>query len=169
MIPLRDERMAVVCAPHHPLARARTVTAQQLQPYSMVGFEPELPVSRALVRYLRAHGVRPQVAEAFDNIDTIKSAIASGDRIAILPQRTVLREAEAGTLAIVELRPRLERPLGIVYPRGTTLSLAASRFAEFLVRHAGPVDEGSPAELVDPRPRSQRRSAPLAPSEGPRR
>ncbi len=159
MNPRRNERMAVVCAPHHPLADNRSVTAPQLAAHSMVGFEPELPVSRAIVRYLRAHGVRPHIGETFDNIDTIKSAVAGGGAIAILPLRAALREREAGALRIVELLPRLERPLGIIYPRGSTLSAAAARFADFLERHAGPVDEGSPAELVDPRHPHSTRSA----------
>jgi DNA-binding transcriptional LysR family regulator len=141
-IPLRDEVMAVVCSPKHPLAGRPSVNAAQLHPWPMVTFERDLPVARKIKAYLRASGADPQVVNVFDNIDTIKTAVAGTDRFAILPKRTVLRDVAAGTLAVVELLPELMRPLGIIHRKrnGTAgvFTPAVAAFVDFLLEHAGP-------------------------------
>jgi DNA-binding transcriptional LysR family regulator len=79
----------------------------------------------------------------FDNIDTLKGAVAVTDQIAILPKRTAVREVRAGVLALLELRPKLTRPLGIIYRRRGAASPhalppAVQSFVDFLLEHAGP-------------------------------
>ncbi|MCC7145724.1 MAG: LysR family transcriptional regulator [Phycisphaeraceae bacterium] len=138
VIPLRDEVMAVVCAPEHPLARRQTVQAGELGAWEMVGFEPWLPVAKRIRRYLKDHSVEPRIDKVFDNVDTIKGAVAMTGELAILPRRTVLREAAAGTLAVVALEPQLLRPLGIVCRKKNGLKPAAQAFVDFLLEHAGP-------------------------------
>ncbi len=142
VIPLRNERMSVVCNPRHPLARRESVKAGELGRWSMVGFEADLPVGRRIRKYLKDHGAQPQVTNMFDNIDTIKSAVAVTDDIAILPRRTVWREMLAGTLAVVELLPELVRPLGIIHHRAQSkagaFTPAAQAFVDYLLKHAGP-------------------------------
>lgn len=142
LIPLRHERMCVVCAPTHPLAKQTSVHARELAGHSMASFEPDLPVGRRINSYLREHEVRVRVGAMFDNIDTIKSAVLVTDQFAILPRRTALREAGAGVLSIVDLEPRLERPLGVIYHRrngaGKQFSPAVQCFIDFLSQHAGP-------------------------------
>ena len=142
VIPLRDERMSVVCQPDHPLSQQLKVNAVQLAEWPMVMFERQLPVGRHIRKYLREHGVTPQVDSVFDNLDTIKSALAVTKLVSILPRRTVLREMEAGTLAAVELEPVLVRPMGIIDGRRTGsvngFSPAVQIFVNILLEHAGP-------------------------------
>ncbi len=169
-MPLRDEVMAVVCRPDHPLAKRKAVRARDLVGHKLATFEVELPVGRQIRQYLREQGVASgvEVASVFDNIDTIKSAVEVTDQFSILPRRTVIREVTAGTLAVTELTPGLTRPMGIIArkPRGgaraqplagTPPSVRA--FVEFLVRHAGPdvdlagaiVKEGRRQQLAEAR------------------
>jgi len=152
-IPLRDEPMAVVCSPRHPLAGSGSVGAGDLGTWPMVAFEPELPVARKIKSYLRDHGVDPDIVNVFDNIDTIKSAVAGTDRISILPKRTVLREVAASVLDVVELEPELVRPMGIIHRKRSGSHNSSSRkpftpaiqaFIDFLIEHAGPE-----ADVVD--------------------
>jgi DNA-binding transcriptional LysR family regulator len=144
IIPLRDEPMSVVCAPGHELSSRARVHASQLGRYDMVTFESSLPAGRRIRAYLRDHEVSPRITHTFDNVDTIKSAVAVTDRIAILPTRTVLREAAAGTLVSVKLEPALHRPIGILFPRSNGvaghggLPGAAQAFVDYLLAHAGP-------------------------------
>lgn len=150
-IALRDEEMAVVCPPDHALAARETVRAHELSGLEMVGFDTDLPVGRRIASYLKQHDASPTTAHSFDNLDTIKSAVAATDRFAILPRRTVRREVEAGTLVVVTLTPRLVRPMGLIYRRATkqnpALTPAASVFVGFLVQHAG---QHEPAPEHDP-------------------
>ncbi|MFW6059932.1 MAG: LysR family transcriptional regulator [Phycisphaeraceae bacterium] len=155
VITLRNEKMAVVCRPDHPLAREQRVHASALSPHELVTFDHELPVSRRIRRYLRENGASPRVTDSFDNIDTIKNAVTVTQRFAILPKRTAGREVAAGTLAVVELTPELVRPLGIIFRRrhkqGPVFSPAAQQFVDYLLRHAGPdvdtIDLASPATV----------------------
>jgi DNA-binding transcriptional LysR family regulator len=107
-----------------------------------VTFEPTLPVGRHLRRYLRENGVTPRITNVFDNIDTIKSAVAVTNQVSILPKRTVLREVAANTLAVIDLLPSLHRPLGIIFHRrgrtNATFSPTAQAFVDFLLEHTGP-------------------------------
>jgi DNA-binding transcriptional LysR family regulator len=143
VIPLRHERMALVCTPSHPLAGRVLVQARELGAYPLIGFDPDLPVGRHIRRYLRQQGAQPVVTHVFDNVDTIKSAVAVTQQAAILPRRTVAREVAAGTLVAIELRPLLQRPVGIIHAKGRNggrpaLTPAAQEFVDFLIRQVGP-------------------------------
>ncbi len=148
-ISLRDEIMDVVCRADHPLAQQPLVAAAQLADWPMVGFEQELPVARQIRRYLKEHGAAPRVTHAFDNIDTIKTALMETDdagkaeSFSILPRRTVQREVAAKTLSAITLGPTLLRPMGIIYAkRGRTFTPAVQAFVDFLLEHAGPKVDG---------------------------
>jgi len=150
VIALRQETMAVVCRPEHPLSGKAQVTASELSAHEMVTFDQDLPVGRRIRRYLRSNGATPTVTDSFDNIDTIKSAVAVTDRFAILPKRTVGREVTSGSLVAVGLTPELLRPLGILFRRrhkqAPAFSPAAQQFVDYLLKHAGPdVDTIDPA------------------------
>lgn len=162
VVPLRNERMAVVCGPAHPLARRAGVHASELGAFPMVTFEASLPAGRHIRRYLRSHGVTPTITNVFDNVDTLKSAVAVTDQISILPRRTVQREVTAGTLHVLELTPELVRPIGIIYHRrrwtGGRFNPAVQAFVDFVLQSAGPnVDlvaeiESGQGNLVGARP-----------------
>ena len=153
MVPLREEEMAVVCAPGHAIAGRGRIEAAALSPHEMVGFERELPVGRAIERYLKEQGATPRLVHSFDNLDTLKSAVAATRRLAILPRRTVAREVEAGTLAVVTLTPTLVRPLGVIYRGGrgrsgrSGLSAPAAALLEALLCHE---EEGDQAAGTPP-------------------
>jgi DNA-binding transcriptional LysR family regulator len=152
VIPLRDEPMAVVVAPGHTLAvkhsngHRRKLQAHELDGLDMAAFEPELPVARRIRKYLRDAGAQPTVTSVFDNIDTVKAAVAVTNQFAILPKRTAMRDVKAGSLAVIELEPPLARPIGIIYRKrrssggggGGVFTPSAQAFADYLIQHAGP-------------------------------
>ena len=146
---LRDERMCVVCSAGHAMAARRSLHASALGGLEMVGFEPDLPVARSVRRYLKSQKVSPGLVQAVDNIDTMKNVVAATGKVAILPQRTVLREVEAGTLAALALEPELLRPLGIVWARGRSLSPGAQALLDFLAQHAGPLPDDATAAAAE--------------------
>ncbi len=152
-IALRDEPMAVVCSPQHPLAGYMQIHASQLQEWSLVTFEQSLPVGRRIRQYLRDNGVNPHVANVFDNIDTLKSVVAVTQHVAILPHRTVRHEQRSGTLSVIGLEPKLVRPMGIIYHRhqGKPFAPAVQDFMDYLQQHAGPNGEADQvAQPSDP-------------------
>jgi len=142
VIELREEVMAVVCPADHPLAARPSMTPSELSPYTMVGFDLDLPVGRRIKAYMKEHGGTPEVAHRFDNLDTLKSAVSVTDAFAVLPRRTVIREVESGSLVMVALTPALTRPMGAVFRNRSggvrDLPPAVAAFAKCLVDSAGP-------------------------------
>jgi len=137
VVPLRQEPMAVVCHPSHPLARRRVVMPAQLNGEPFVAFDRELTIRKAIDRALRQHNVRVDIRMEFDNIETIKQAILIRAGISILPRHTVQMETGVRTLAAVTLGiPDLVRPVGIVHRRQKPLTPTASRFVQFLLKDA---------------------------------
>lgn len=131
----REEPMVLVCAPNHPLAGRRRVSLSELDGQKIIGFDGGLTIRREIDRVLELYKASVQVVMEFDNIETIKRAIEIDAGVGLLPEPTVLREVESGTLMAVPLdTDELVRPLGIIHRRGKELSTAAKRFIELLER-----------------------------------
>jgi DNA-binding transcriptional LysR family regulator len=135
----RTEPMVLVCYPHHPLTRRRSVTLETLRGEPLVAFQAGLKIREEIDRVLTFHKVQPRVALEFDNIETIKRAIEIGAGISLLPEPTIAREIESGTLVHIPLDGRpLVRPLGIIHRRDRKLSETAQQFIQMLQSQAAP-------------------------------
>lgn len=133
ILPFREDELAVICPPTHPLARQRRTDLRSLIGQPFVTFERTLPTRRALDRILREAGVKVQLAMEIDNIETIKRAIEIGAGLSILPLAAVEREVSLGTLAAVRFaRGAHMRPLGILVKRARQIPPAVGRFVELL-------------------------------------
>jgi DNA-binding transcriptional LysR family regulator len=137
VIPWRSEKMVLVCHPAHRFARRRVVMPQDLNGEKFVAFDPDLGIRKAIDRALKQRNVRVNVVMEFDNIETIKQAIAIDAGVSILPRPTVQKETEIGSLAAVPLGiPDLARPVGIIHRRRKHLSPTVARFIESLRKAA---------------------------------
>jgi len=136
-IPWREEPMVLVCARSNALAGRKRLPLEELAGQNVIGFDSELTIRREIDRVMHLHGVEAHVVMEFDNIETIKRAIEIDAGVALLPEPTVRREVEAGTLATVSLASdELVRPLGIIHRRGKELASTTRRFIELLQREA---------------------------------
>ena len=108
-IPWREEEMVLAVHPSHRFAGLEEVAAEQLDGETFVGFETELPIRRAVDRFLRKHGVHVRVALEFDNIETIKRAVEVPSGVAILPAPTLVGRGQGGD---APLRPVPRPPAG---------------------------------------------------------
>jgi DNA-binding transcriptional LysR family regulator len=137
VVPLRQEPMAFVSHPTHPLARRRVVLPAQLNGEPFVAFDRELTIRKAIDRALRQQNVRVDIRMEFDNIETIKQAIMIKAGVSILPRHTVQMEAGVRSLAVIPLGiPDLFRPVGIIHRRQKPLTPTAGRFVEHLLKEA---------------------------------
>ena len=133
VIPWRDETMVFVCHPTHRLARRKLIRAEDLHGENFVAFDSDLSIRKAIDRCLRQHEAKIQVVMEFDNIETIKQAIAIGAGASILPKPTILKEVGNRTLVAVPLAlTELVRPLGIIHRRGKLLTPTIARFLELI-------------------------------------
>ncbi len=133
VLPWRTETMVFVCHPANRLARRKIITAGDLNGENFVAFDADLRIRKAIDRCLRHHDARVNVVMEFDNIETIKQAIAIGAGVSILPRPTILKEVGNRTLAAVPLAmTELVRPLGIIHRRGKLFTPTIARFLELL-------------------------------------
>jgi DNA-binding transcriptional LysR family regulator len=141
VIPLRSEKMVLVCPPSHRLAGKDAITLEQIQGEDFVAFDRDLSIRREIDRHLRQRSVSIRMVMEFDNIETIKQAVEIGAGVAILPQPTVERDVESGRLRMVRLiAPQLLRPIGIIYKQRKVFSPTAARFIELLQEIQGDQD-----------------------------
>jgi DNA-binding transcriptional LysR family regulator len=126
--------MQVAASPAHPLALREQVFPADLEGQDFIGFDEDLSIRRELDRFFRTHGITVNVVMQFDNIQTIKEAVALGPGISILPARTMQSEIAQGRLVAIPLHaPDLVRPVGIVHRKRKKLNRAAQAFLELLL------------------------------------
>lgn len=132
-LPWQDQEMVVVLPPMHRLAPRKTLEAIELDGEPLVSFTSELPIRVEMDRWLRQAKVTVDIVQEFDNIETIKRAVEVGSGIAILPEPTLKREQELGSLRVLKLEDvRWTRPLGIIHRKQKALTTACTRLLELL-------------------------------------
>jgi DNA-binding transcriptional LysR family regulator len=153
VIPWREEEMVLAVHPSHPFAGRDAVDIRDLDGETFVSYDADLSIRKTIDRSLRHHDVGYTVALEFDNIENIKRAVEIPAGVAILPEPTVAREVEAGTLAAVRIagqdpRHRLTRPLAVIHRRHHLMSLTAARFLKLLTEEGGGLAATAPADPV---------------------
>ncbi len=117
----------------HRFAKQKSVSLAEVAGEPIIGFDADLTIRREIDRVLYEHRSEVHVVMEFDNIETIKRAVEIDAGVGLLPEPTVVREVEAGTLVAVPLSTHeLVRPLGIIHRRGKELGVTARRFIELL-------------------------------------
>ena len=148
VIPWRREEMHVVLPPTHPLAHRSQLRPEELNGLDFVAFDDDLPIRREIDKYLKEKGAEVNIKLHFDNIQTVKDAVAEGAGVSILPVRALRSELESGRLRAVPLTEPLLRPLGIVHLKKKRFNKATRAFLALL--------QELPAKAPPPEIRSSR-------------
>jgi DNA-binding transcriptional LysR family regulator len=134
VIPWREERMTVAVYPSHPLASRGVLLAKDLDGQEFIAFDEEVIIRRELDRFFRENNIAISVVMQFDNIQSIKEAVALGSGLSILPERTMVTEVEQGRLVSIPLHaPELVRPTGVIHRRKKKLTRAGREFLDVLM------------------------------------
>ena len=133
VVPLRKDKMVLICHPKHPLAKSQSVNLKDLTGQRFIAFEPDIPTRKAIDKALKDAGVEVQTAMEFDNIETVKRAVEIDAGISIVPASTITQEVAKHTLEAVELENgALTRPLAVIYKKTKVLSPAMKQFISTL-------------------------------------
>jgi DNA-binding transcriptional LysR family regulator len=133
VIPWRDERMTVALYPSHPLAARASVRPRDLDGQSFVAFDDEVIIRRELDRYFRENDVAVNTVMQFDNIQSIKEAVALGTGISILPETAMQAEVAQRRLVSVPLHALdLLRPVALIHRRKKKLNPVAREFVRLV-------------------------------------
>jgi DNA-binding transcriptional LysR family regulator len=127
------DKLVLICAHGHRLAKKKTVRLRDLVGEKFVAFEPDLPTRKEIDKRLRARGVRIKPILEFDNIETVKRAVGIEDAVSIVPEICVRDEVRGDTLVAVEIdEPEMWRPLGALVKRGGEPTPALKEFLGML-------------------------------------
>ncbi|MFQ3565474.1 MAG: LysR family transcriptional regulator [Aggregatilineales bacterium] len=136
VIPFQKVEQYIVVGPQHPW-RGRAsipITALIDQPIVM---RPQGSQTRLwLEKSLRRLGLSAQIEAEYDNLESIKRAVAGGKGVAILPDYAVQQETAHGALWRISIEGApLMRTLKLLHPRTTHMSATASAFLKVLEAH----------------------------------
>jgi len=133
VILLRKDRLVLITAPDHPLAKEESVKIKSLNGLKFISFERDIPTRKALDKIFKDHEIEVEHVMEIDNVETLKRAVEIGSGIAIVPAETVKQEVGNQTLAAINLQNGdLTRPLGAIYKKNKVLSPAIKKFIELL-------------------------------------
>lgn len=126
VIPFREDKLAVVFPPNHPLAAKQKISMAAVAGSPFIGFDREAPSRKGIDKLFRDKGLELNPTMEMDNVETIKRAVELGLGLSVLPVPTVKPELALGTLVT---RPFAEgtftRPIGILVRKGKYLARAA--------------------------------------------
>jgi DNA-binding transcriptional LysR family regulator len=138
VVPIRLEKLVVVCSPDHELARRRKVSLQKIAGEDFIAFERDIPTRKTIDRIFKEYKVRVNTVMEFDNIETIKRSVEVGIGISILPETSVVNEVRGGMLAALNFAEgTFTRPIGIIHRKGKVFSPAAREFVHLLTAKNG--------------------------------
>jgi DNA-binding transcriptional LysR family regulator len=132
MIPFRNDYFVLITHPSHQLAHDGEVKLSALAGQKVIGLEPGGRYRAAIDRILQEN-IKIEPVMKFDNIETVKQAVEIGAGVAVVPQSTVLKEVEQGSLVAMQFKgPKFIRPLAILHRKGRMLMPEMKKFIEML-------------------------------------
>ncbi len=133
IVPLRKDKMVLICHPQHPFAKEKAIRLKMLTDQKFVSFEPDIPTRKAIDKILKDNNVHVLNVMEFDNIETVKRAVEIDAGISIVPETTVAQEVAKQTLAQVDLEgSEFYRSLAAIYKKSKVLSPAMKQFIAIL-------------------------------------
>jgi DNA-binding transcriptional LysR family regulator len=115
-VPVLREELMLVMPAGHPLADKTPVPVEALVGQPFIVFEVGSNTRRTVDEFFTREQVRPNVVAETENVEIIKSMVASGLGISIVPILTVERETQGGSLKVSRIRgQQLVRETGWVY------------------------------------------------------
>ena len=127
ILPFRDGKLGLVCAPGHSFASKAKVSLTALSGVPFIAFDREAPTRKALDRLFREKNLDLNPVMEMDNVETIKRAAEMGLGVAILPLSTCQAEVQAGTLVVKPFAEgAVSRPIGLLIRKGKYLDRASA-------------------------------------------
>lgn len=118
----------------HPLASARTVSLADIAAAGQIMLSLD-EIQETAEAFWREHGLRPTVAFRTRSVEAVRSLVATGAGIAVLPDLVYRPWSLEGDR--IEARPMVEQMppvrVGVVWRRGSPLSKAATRFLDVVL------------------------------------
>jgi len=117
-VPAIEEELLLVMPANHPLATERPIPTKALVRQPFILFETGSNTRRAIDQFFIRADIQPSIVAETENVEIIKSMVASGLGITIVPFQAVAQEITGGTLRVARIEgERLVRETGWVHLR----------------------------------------------------
>ncbi len=137
----RDE-LAVIAAPGHPLAPAKSVRIADVAPYPLV--VPPIGRTRdGIENSFQERHLKPEISMELDSNELIKRFVAAGVGLGFMACAFVRDEVRGGTLVAIPIADAtIRRDLGLVFRKDKALSRGALAFIDIAVKLKQPITIG---------------------------
>jgi DNA-binding transcriptional LysR family regulator len=131
--PFLENPLVVLAPAGHPLAGQARIPLGRLVDEPFLLRESGSGTRIAIERLFATHGLKIRVRMELGSNEAIKQAIVGGLGISILSRHTLVMDAPAGQIAILDVEGfPIQRHWHVVYPSGKQLSVVAGAFLEHL-------------------------------------
>ena len=131
VVPLRRDRIVLVAAPDHPLARRRRVDVKDLAGHGFVGFEAGSAIRQLIDTALRDAGVEVNVQMELRSIAATLEMVTHTQSLAFVSQLGV--EGRDTGLTVIDVKGlTIHRGLALISKTGRPMSPAAAAFSAML-------------------------------------
>ena len=148
-IPLRTERIFLLCHPSHPLARQRTVKPSDLAGQTLLLTEAGCGYRAKLDRTLAMQNIRPGHVTEFSSVEAIKQCVAAAMGLALLPAIVVARELRQHQFkALHWAGPPLDIATQILWHKDKWVSPAMAAFRDMVKASLDEPEIGEPRLVI---------------------
>jgi len=129
-----EDELVVICSPDHNFAKMRSVKPQQILGEPYISRETGSGTREFADQYLRRCNVMPEdlnIVMELGSLEAIKGVVETGLGVSIVSRATATKERQLGTLAMVQLEPRLIRTMSFVHVTEKFRSRLLATFVEF--------------------------------------
>ena len=131
VFPWLTDQLVLVVAPRHPLAKKKSIKADDLRTQKFILRESGSATRAAIVTHLRDIDLQLEPIMEMENPESVKKAVQSGLGIAFISSFAVETELKAKSLVAVAVRGLdIRRELKIVHRKDKHLGRAAQTFIE---------------------------------------
>jgi len=135
IINAKKEKLICVCAPNHQLAKRKKVYLKDLNNLDFIGFIKEIPTRNAIDEILANFNVKVNIANEFDNVETLKGSLELGECISILPENTVQQEIINKDLTVLQIvEGPFYRNTGIITRKDRPVSRATEKVIQYFLQ-----------------------------------
>jgi DNA-binding transcriptional LysR family regulator len=136
-VPVLREELMLVMPAGHPLATKDSVGVEALVGQPFIIFEQGSNTRRTLDEFFVREQIKPRIVTETENVEIIKSMVAAGLGVAIVPFQSVERETRGGSLKVAHIRAQqLVRETGWVYRAGERVPRVVQEMMATLTRIA---------------------------------
>ena len=134
-VPVIREELLLIAPAGHRLANGRAVPTSALVGQPFILFEGGSNTRRVLDEFFVRADIKPRVVAETENVEIIKSMVASGLGISIVPYQSVAREIRVGSLAMARIEGQtLVRETGWVHLKADRVPRMVREMMDTLTR-----------------------------------